>query len=143
MKKKIVILPGDGIGKEVTLEGKKTIEKIAEVFGHEFEYDEALIGHEAIAVTGNPLPDETLVKLRDCDAILFGAVGHPKYDNDPTLKPSIALPWSGPRPASSCWWPPSFWRWLGATRGTRGLRPRIRGRHGSTPGSTSHCRERS
>ena len=86
MKKKIVILPGDGIGKEVTLEGKKTIEKIAEVFGHEFEYDEALIGHEAIAVTGNPLPDETLVKLRDCDAILFGAVGHPKYDNDPTLK---------------------------------------------------------
>ena len=86
MKKKIVILPGDGIGKEVTFEGKKTIEKIAEVFGHEFEYDEALIGHEAIAVTGNPLPDETLVKLRDCDAILFGAVGHPKYDNDPTLK---------------------------------------------------------
>ena len=86
MKKKIVILPGDGIGKEVTLEGKKTIEKIAEVFGHEFEYDEALIGHEAIAATGNPLPDETLSKLRDCDAILFGAVGHPKYDNDPTLK---------------------------------------------------------
>lgn len=86
MKKKIVILPGDGIGKEVTLEGKKILEKIAEAFGHAFEFDEALIGHEAIEATGNPLPDETLRKLKNCDAILFGAVGHPKYDNDPSLK---------------------------------------------------------
>ena len=86
MKKKIVILPGDGIGKEVTTEGKKVLEKIASLFGHEFEFDEAIIGHDAIEATGNPLPDETLSKLRNCDAILFGAVGHPKYDNDPTLK---------------------------------------------------------
>lgn len=86
MKKKIVILPGDGIGKEVTLEGKKVLEKIAEAYGHTFEFDEALIGHEAIEATGNPLPDETLRKLKNCDAILFGAVGHPKYDNDPSLK---------------------------------------------------------
>ena len=86
MKKKIVILPGDGIGKEVTIEGKKALDKIAEVFGHVFEYDTAQIGHDAIEATGNPLPDETLEKLRNCDAILFGAVGHPKYDNDPSLK---------------------------------------------------------
>jgi 3-isopropylmalate dehydrogenase len=86
MNKKIVILPGDGIGKEVTAEGKKVLEKIAEVFGHQFEFDEAHIGHDAIEASGNPLPDETLAKLKNCDAILFGAVGHPKYDNDPTLK---------------------------------------------------------
>lgn len=86
MNRKIIILPGDGIGKEVTAEGKKILVKIGEVFGHEFSFDEATIGHDAIEATGNPLPDETLTKLRNCDAILFGAVGHPKYDNDPTLK---------------------------------------------------------
>ena len=86
MKKKIVILPGDGIGKEVTTEGKRYWMKIAEIFGHTFEFDNAIIGHDAIEATGNPLPDETLTKLKNCDAILFGAVGHPKYDNDPTLK---------------------------------------------------------
>ncbi|MBI1766846.1 MAG: 3-isopropylmalate dehydrogenase [Bacteroidetes bacterium] len=86
MKKKIVILPGDGIGKEVTAEGKKVLEVIAEIFGHEFSFEEGLIGHEAINATGNSLPEETLSKLKNCDAILFGAVGHPKYDNDPTLK---------------------------------------------------------
>lgn len=86
MKKKITILPGDGIGKEVTTEGKRVLEKIAELFGHEFTFDYASIGHDAIEVTNNPLPDETLNKLKNTDAILFGAVGHPKYDNDPTLK---------------------------------------------------------
>lgn len=85
-KKKIIILPGDGIGKEVTNEGKRVLEKIAEVFDHQFEFEQASIGHDAIEATGNPLPEETLSKLKNCDAILFGAVGHPKYDNDPTLK---------------------------------------------------------
>jgi len=84
-KYKITILPGDGIGKEVTTCGKKVLEQIGECFGHEFVFDEALIGHDAIEATGNPLPDETLTKLRNSDAILFGAVGHPKYDNDPSL----------------------------------------------------------
>ena len=78
MRKKITILPGDGIGKEVTAEGKRVLEKIADAYGHDFQFDEALIGHAAIEVTGNPLPDETLSKLRNSDAILFGAVGHPK-----------------------------------------------------------------
>jgi 3-isopropylmalate dehydrogenase len=85
MKKKITILPGDGIGKEVTASGKKVLEQVAECFGHEFIFDYGLIGHDAIEATGTPLPDETLTKLKNCDAILFGAVGHPKYDNDPTL----------------------------------------------------------
>jgi 3-isopropylmalate dehydrogenase len=86
MKRKITILPGDGIGKEVTTEGKRVLEKVAELFGHEFTFDEAVIGHDAIEASNNPLPDETLDKLKNTDAILFGAVGHPKYDNDPTLK---------------------------------------------------------
>lgn len=86
MKKKITILPGDGIGKEVTTCGKKVLDQIAECFGHEFIYDYGQIGHDAIEATGTPLPDETLTKLKNSDAILFGAVGHPKYDNDPGAK---------------------------------------------------------
>lgn len=86
MKKHILVVPGDGIGQEVTAVGKKVLEKIAEKFGHEFTYDEALIGHVAIEATGTPLPEETLVKMRNSDAILFGAVGHAKYDNDPHAK---------------------------------------------------------
>lgn len=85
MKKRITILPGDGIGKEVTASGKKVLEQVAESFGHEFVFDYAQIGHEAIETTGSPLPDETLAKLKSTEAILFGAVGHPKYDNDPSL----------------------------------------------------------
>ncbi len=85
-KKHILIVPGDGIGQEVTTVGKQVLDRIAEKFGHEFTYDEALIGHVAIEATGDPLPEETLTKMRASDAILFGAVGHPKYDNDPSAK---------------------------------------------------------
>lgn len=84
--KQILIVPGDGIGQEVTAVGKKVLDKIAEKFGHTFTYDEALIGHVAIEATGSPLPDESLEKMRNADAVLFGAVGHPKYDNDPSAK---------------------------------------------------------
>jgi len=86
MNKNILIVPGDGIGQEVTSVGKKVLDAIAHKFGHAFSYDEALIGHVAIEATGTPLPDETLAKMKASDAILFGAVGHPKYDNDPTAK---------------------------------------------------------
>jgi len=85
-KKHILIVPGDGIGQEVTEVGKKVLEKIAAKFGHDFTYDEALIGHVAIEATGDPLPAETLEKMKAADAVLFGAVGHPKYDNDPSAK---------------------------------------------------------
>ena len=86
MRKHILVVPGDGIGQEVTQVGKKVLERVAEKFGHDFTYDEALIGHVAIEATGDPLPEETLVKMRSSDAILFGAVGHAKYDNDPNAK---------------------------------------------------------
>lgn len=86
MKKNILVIPGDGIGPEVTMWGKKVLELIAEQGGHEFTFDEALMGHAAIEETGSPLPDETLKKAKASDAILFGAVGHAKYDNDPSAK---------------------------------------------------------
>jgi 3-isopropylmalate dehydrogenase len=85
-KKHILIVPGDGIGQEVTEVGKQVLEKIAAKFGHDFTYDEALIGHVAIEATGDALPAETLEKMKASDAVLFGAVGHPKYDNDPSAK---------------------------------------------------------
>ncbi len=86
MQKHILVVPGDGIGQEVTQVGKAVLEKIAAKFSHDFSYDEALIGHVAIEATGDPLPAETLEKMRKADAILFGAVGHAKYDNDPNAK---------------------------------------------------------
>jgi 3-isopropylmalate dehydrogenase len=86
MKKNILVIPGDGIGPEVTTWGKAVLEQIAIDFGHDFIFDEAIMGHAAIEVTGNPLPDETLEKAKNSDAILFGAVGHALYDNDPSLK---------------------------------------------------------
>jgi 3-isopropylmalate dehydrogenase len=86
MKKHIVVIAGDGIGQEVTAVGKLVLEAIAHKHGHEFTFDTALIGHAAIEATGNPLPDETITKSKASDAILFGAVGHPKYDNDPSAK---------------------------------------------------------
>ncbi|NJN78743.1 MAG: 3-isopropylmalate dehydrogenase [Saprospiraceae bacterium] len=84
--KKITVLAGDGIGHEVTQWGVKVLEAIAHKFGHDFQFDDALIGHSAIEATGNPLPDETLEKCKNADAILLGAVGHPMYDNNPNAK---------------------------------------------------------
>lgn len=86
MNKTILVIPGDGIGPEVTKWGKSVLEQIAGSFGHTFTFDEALMGHAAIEATGSPLPDETLEKAKKSDAILFGAVGHALYDNDPSLK---------------------------------------------------------
>lgn len=86
MKKNILIIPGDGIGQEVTTWGKQVLQKIAERYNHEFIFDEAIMGHTAIEATGSPLPDETLEKAKSSDAILFGAIGHQKYDNDPSAK---------------------------------------------------------
>lgn len=86
VKKHILVIPGDGIGTEVTTWGKAALEKIGKDFGHDFTFDEALMGHASIETTGSPLPDETLAKAKASDAILFGAIGHIKYDNDPTAK---------------------------------------------------------
>jgi 3-isopropylmalate dehydrogenase len=84
--KKIAVLPGDGIGPEVTKQAIKVLNAIAEVYDHEFEYNEGLIGAAAIDATGNPYPNETDALCKASDAILFGAIGDPKYDNDPSAK---------------------------------------------------------
>jgi 3-isopropylmalate dehydrogenase len=86
IRKKILVIPGDGIGKEVTAVGKAVLEQIAVDGQYEFDFEEGLMGHAAIEATGKPLPEETLNKAKASDAILFGAVGHEMYDNDPTLK---------------------------------------------------------
>jgi len=83
---KIAVLKGDGIGPEVTNQSLKVLNAVAEKFNHTFEYAEGLIGAHAIDKTGNPLPAATLDICLESDAILFGAIGHPKYDNDPTAK---------------------------------------------------------
>ncbi len=86
MKKNIALLPGDGVGPEVIAEGVKVLKKIALKFGHEFNFKEAYIGAIAIDKMGNPFPPETKTLCEVSDAILFGAIGDPKYDNDPKAK---------------------------------------------------------
>ncbi|MFT3679168.1 MAG: 3-isopropylmalate dehydrogenase [Ferruginibacter sp.] len=86
MNKRIALLNGDGIGPEVTAQSVKVLNAVAQEFGHHFEFREALIGADAIGKTGTALPAETVDTCLDCDAVLFGAVGDPKYDNDPTAK---------------------------------------------------------
>lgn len=86
MRKNIAVILGDGIGPEVTRQSIKVLDAIGEKFNHEFYYSYGLMGACAIDKTGNPLPDETLEIATNSDAILFGAIGHPKYDNDPTAK---------------------------------------------------------
>ncbi|MFT5998979.1 MAG: 3-isopropylmalate dehydrogenase [Neolewinella sp.] len=82
----IAILDGDGIGPEVIKQGIKVLDQVGERFGHTFSYSYAPVGAVAIDQTGNPLPDETLDLCKASDAIFFGAIGHPRFDNDPTAK---------------------------------------------------------
>lgn len=86
MKKIIAVLPGDGIGPEVNAAGVAVLKKIAELYGHDFTFKDGLIGAAAIDATGTALPDETLQLCRASDAVFFGAIGDPKYDNDPSAK---------------------------------------------------------
>jgi 3-isopropylmalate dehydrogenase len=85
MTRKIAVLGGDGIGPEVTAEAVKVLRAT----GAKFDFEEALVGGAAYDKTGRPLPDETLELCRTADAVLFGAVGGPKYDSipDPMLRP--------------------------------------------------------
>ena len=84
MKLEIAVLSGDGIGPEVTAQAIKALEAIAHAFDHSFLFKDALVGAIAIDKTGNPLPDETLEICVNTDAVLFGAIGDPKYDNNPS-----------------------------------------------------------
>ncbi|WP_336067151.1 3-isopropylmalate dehydrogenase [Mesoflavibacter sp. CH_XMU1404-2] len=86
MKLEIAVLSGDGIGPEVTHQAIKVLKAVAQEFDHSFRFKEAPVGAIAIDQTGNPLPDDTLALCKSSDAILFGAIGDPKYDNDPLAK---------------------------------------------------------
>ncbi|NQY06239.1 MAG: 3-isopropylmalate dehydrogenase [Flavobacteriaceae bacterium] len=86
MNLNIAVLAGDGIGPEVIKQSIKVLDAIAKKYGHIFQYKEAPVGAIAIDQTGNPLPEETLNLCLSSDAILFGAIGDPKYDNNPSAK---------------------------------------------------------
>ncbi|MFO0414885.1 MAG: 3-isopropylmalate dehydrogenase [Bacteroidota bacterium] len=86
MEKKIALLKGDGIGPEVATQAKKVLEAVAQQYGHVFHFEEGLIGAAAIDASGDALPVETIDLCLSSDAVLFGAVGDPRYDNDPSAK---------------------------------------------------------
>ena len=86
MKLNIAVLPGDGIGPEISVQGVEVMSAVCEKFGHEVHYEYALCGADAIDKVGDPFPEETYRICKDADAVLFSAVGDPKFDNDPTAK---------------------------------------------------------
>jgi 3-isopropylmalate dehydrogenase len=88
----IALLPGDGIGPEVTAEARKALVAVAGRFGHKFEFKHFLIGGSALDAQGIPLPRETLTGCGECDAVLFGAVGGPRWDAaSPDKRPERGL----------------------------------------------------
>lgn len=86
MKLKIAKLPGDGIGPEVVEQAVKVVDAVCRKFGHEVEWSFGYVGACAIDRTGKAFPEETFKTCMEADAVLFGAVGDPKYDNDPSAK---------------------------------------------------------
>ncbi len=86
MKLNIAVLSGDGIGPEVTTQAIKVLKAIASAFNHDFTFTESMVGAIAIDKLGDPLPESTLKLCKSSDAVLFGAIGDPKYDNDPSAK---------------------------------------------------------
>lgn len=82
----IAVLPGDGIGPEISATGVSVMDAVCKKFGHTAEFSYGLVGADAIDKTGDPFPAETLKLCKESDAVLFSAVGDPKYDNDPTAK---------------------------------------------------------
>ncbi|MEK6407182.1 MAG: 3-isopropylmalate dehydrogenase [Acidobacteriota bacterium] len=92
MRFRIVVLPGDGIGPEVTAEAVRVLDAVAKVFAHEIDFAFKSIGGSAIQQHNDPLPDATLDACLESDAVLLGAVGDPAFDNYPTnLRPEAGL----------------------------------------------------
>ncbi|BDH61733.1 3-isopropylmalate dehydrogenase [Lysinibacillus sp. PLM2] len=92
MEKKITVLPGDGIGPEVVASAVRVLQAIGKRYNHKFHLSYAVIGGKAIDEFNNPLPDETIATCKESDAILLGAVGGPKWDNNPPeLRPEKGL----------------------------------------------------
>ncbi len=86
MKLNIALLAGDGIGPEVIDQAVKVSDAIVKKFNHEINWTPALTGAAAIDAVGEPYPDETHEVCANADAVLFGAIGHPRFDNDPSAK---------------------------------------------------------
>lgn len=93
MKLKIAVLPGDGIGPEISRVGVAVMKAVGEKFGHQIEFEHAPVGAAAIKETGNPFPEKTFELCKESDAVLFSAVGDPEYDNNPsaTVRPEQGL----------------------------------------------------
>ncbi|MFR0902226.1 MAG: isocitrate/isopropylmalate family dehydrogenase, partial [Anaerovoracaceae bacterium] len=92
MNYKIAVIPGDGIGPEVTAEAVKALDAAGKKFGHEFDYTYLLAGGAAIDQYGRCLPEETVETAKKADAVLLGAVGGPKWDDLPgDQRPEKAL----------------------------------------------------
>src|SRR5690242_12589881 len=92
MKMKITLLPGDGIGPEVTREAVRILDVVAQLHGHEFEYETRLIGGVSIREYGVPLSQETIDTCLKSQAVLMGAVGLPEFDSmPPARKPETGL----------------------------------------------------
>lgn len=83
---KIAVLAGDGIGPEISIQGVEVMSAVCEKFGHKVNYEYAICGADAIDKVGDPFPEETYRVCKNADAVLFSAVGDPKFDNDPTAK---------------------------------------------------------
>ena len=86
MELKIAVLPGDGIGPEISAVGVDVMTAVCQKFGHKVSYKYAVCGADAIDKVGDPFPEDTYNICKEADAVLFSAVGDPKYDNDPTAK---------------------------------------------------------
>jgi len=86
MEMNIALLPGDGIGPEVIAQAVKVVNAVAKKFGHKITFKEAITGAAAIDAVGNPYPDATHEICLASDAVLFGAIGDPRFDNDPSAK---------------------------------------------------------
>lgn len=92
MTKKILVLPGDGIGQEIIAEATKLLDTLQQDFGLQVEITQALVGGTAYDETGSPLPEETLAQARQADAVLLGAVGGPKWEPlDISVRPEKGL----------------------------------------------------
>ncbi len=92
LEKKIAVLPGDGIGKEIVAGAIEVLQAVAEEYNHQFVFEYGRLGGEAIDVDGTPLPQATVELCKNSDAILLGAVGGPKWDqNTPALRPEAGL----------------------------------------------------
>lgn len=83
---KIAVLAGDGIGPEISVQGVNVMKAVCTKFGHKVEFSYAICGADAIDKVGDPFPESTYQVCRDADAVLFSAVGDPKFDNNPTAK---------------------------------------------------------